>query len=292
MEKLKGKILRGVGGFYYVEAAGTIYECRARGLFRKQGVTPLVGDYVTIEKDSTEGAFLTSIDKRKSELVRPAVANADRAAIVFSAAHPAPRTGLVDRYLINLCKQEMDVHIIISKIDLAEKDEVERLKKIYELAGYDVTLVSNKTGEGIDEVRAFLEGKTTVLSGPSGVGKSSLVNSLIPGLERETGEISKKLHKGKNTTRHTEIIKMDESSEIIDTPGFSSVELLVKDEEELKLYMKEFAELNDGCRFTGCAHINEPDCLVKEAVEEGRIARERYESYCRIYEEVKAERKW
>ena len=290
--ELKGKIIRGVGGFYYVEAQGTVYECRARGLFRKQGVTPLVGDLVTIEKDASGSAFLTSIDTRKSELIRPAVANADRAAIVFSAAHPAPRTGLVDRYLINLMRQEMEVQIVISKIDLAPANEVAHLKEIYELAGYHVTPVSNKTGEGIEEVKEMLQGRTTVLSGPSGVGKSSLINSVIPGLSLETGEISHKLHKGKNTTRHTEIIKINDDSFIIDTPGFSSVDLLVKDESELKLYMKEFVELNEGCRFTGCAHINEPDCVVKEAVSAGRIARERYDSYCRIYEEVKAERKW
>lgn len=299
---LTGRIIKGIGGFYYVDAAGVLYETRARGLFRKQGITPLVGDSVTIEViDETEKtAFLTDIQDRRSELIRPAVANVDQALVIFACAHPVPSTGLLDRFLINMERQEMETVIVLSKVDLLEDEdgrklpELESLSNMYRSAGYRVIELSNISGEGLKTIQDIIYGKTTVLSGPSGVGKSSLINSLVPGFGAETGDISKKLRKGKNTTRHTEIIpvpKMDNTF-VIDTPGYSSIELMVDDENDLKFYMREYEGLNETCKYTGCSHIAEPGCSVKEKVEEGVIPQGRYESYIDMFSEVKSRRKW
>ncbi len=292
---LRGRIIKGIGGFYYVDAAGVLYECRARGLFRKQGITPLVGDMADIELISEEDrtAYLVDIADRKSELIRPAVANVDQVLVIFACTHPTPNLGLIDRYLINMELQEVETVLVISKADLVS-NEAERLRDIYSKAGYRVIVLSNTTGEGLDEVKELLKGKMTVLSGPSGVGKSSLINNLAPHYEGETGDISKKLGKGKNTTRHTEIIEIEdmEDSFIIDTPGYSSIQLLVEEEDDIRFYMREFEDLNGKCKFGGCVHMAEPGCLVKEAVGEGRISQERYNSYTDIYNEIKDRRKW
>ena len=292
---LRGRIIKGIGGFYYVDAAGVLYECRARGLFRKQGITPLVGDMADIELISEEDrtAYLVDIADRKSELIRPAVANVDQVMVIFACTHPTPNLGLIDRYLINMELQEVETVLVISKADLVS-NEAERLRDIYSKAGYRVIVLSNTTGEGLNEIKELLKGKMTVLSGPSGVGKSSLINNLAPHYEGETGDISKKLGKGKNTTRHTEIIEIEdmEDSFIIDTPGYSSIQLLVEEEDDIRLYMREFEDLNGKCKFGGCVHMAEPGCLVKEAVSDGRISQERYNSYTDIYNEIKDRRKW
>ena len=291
--KLTGKIIKGIGGFYYVDAASALYECRARGVFRKQGVTPLVGDIVDIEPTAEEGvAFLTDIHERKSQMIRPAVANVDQVVLIFSCASPNPNPGLIDRFLINMQLQDMETIIVISKSDLVTTQELESLSDIYSRAGYEVITISNKTGAGIDAVRKLLSDKMTVLSGPSGVGKSSLINSLIPDSEIETGDISRKIGRGKNTTRHSEVFNIDETSYIIDTPGYSSIEVMCRDEGEVAPLMREFAPHLGSCRFTGCAHISEPDCAIKEAVEKGEISRVRYDSYVEIYESIKKRRKW
>ena len=295
---LRGRIIKGIGAFYYVDAAGVVYETRARGVFRKQGITPLVGDYAEIDviSEQEHTAFLVDIVDRKNELIRPAVANVDQALVIFAVAHPVPNTGLLDRYLINMEKQEMDTCIVLSKVDLLKDnpDELDRLRIIYSDAGYKVIELSNVDGKGHDEIRELLKGKITVLSGPSGVGKSSLINSLVPDYNGETGDISKKLGKGKNTTRHTEIIPVPgfEETFIIDTPGYSSIELMVSDENDIRYYIREFEELNESCKYTGCVHIAEPSCAVKEKLEEGTISQERYDSYVDIYNDVKSRRKW
>ena len=291
--KLTGKIIKGIGGFYYVDAASALYECRARGVFRKQGITPLVGDIVDIEPTAEEGvAFLTDIHERKSQMIRPAVANVDQVVLIFSCASPNPNPGLIDRFLINMQLQDMETVIVISKSDLVTVQELVSLSDIYSRAGYEVITISNKTGAGIDAVRKLLSDKMTVLSGPSGVGKSSLINSLIPDSEIETGDISRKIGRGKNTTRHSEVFNIDETSYIIDTPGYSSIEVMCRDEGEVAPLMREFAPHLGSCRFTGCAHISEPDCAIKEAVEKGEISRVRYDSYVEIYESIKKRRKW
>ena len=295
---LKGRIIKGIGGFYYVDAAGVLYETRARGLFRKNGITPLVGDIAKLEVISEEErtAYLIDIEERKNSLIRPAVANVDQVLVIFACANPPANTGLLDRFLINMEKQEIDVTIIFSKVDLMADagDVLENLKSIYETAGYRVIKLSNRTGEGLDEIREIMNNRYTVLSGPSGVGKSSLINGLVPGYDAETGDISKKLGKGKNTTRHTEIIKVPfgEETYIIDTPGYSSIELLVEEENDIRYYMREFEDLNGQCKFSGCVHIAEPDCAVKEKLESDQISEQRYLSYVDIYNETKSRRKW
>ena len=290
---IKGRIIKGIGGFYYVVAAHALYECRARGLFRKEGRTPLVGDMVDIEPTGEEGkAYLQDIYERSTELVRPAVANANQALLVFSAASPAVSYGLVDRFLANMEEQELDTCLCITKIDLVSEEDIDVIREPYEKAGYKVYTVSNKTKEGIGEIKAFLKDRNTVLSGPSGVGKSSLIKSIIPDSSVEIGEISQKIGRGKNTTRHTEILPIDETSFVYDTPGYSSIELLIKDEAELGFLMREFRPHLGGCRFAGCSHLNEPDCIIKQKVEEGVISPRRYEGYREMYLDVKGRRKW
>ncbi len=290
---INGRIIKGIGGFYYVVAAHTLYECRARGLFRKEGRTPLVGDIVDIEPTGEEGkAYLLDIHERSSELVRPAVANADQVLLVFSASKPAVSDGLIGRFLANMEQQDIETSLCLTKTDHLSEEELESIKKNYELAGYDLYPVSNKTGEGLDMVRSFLKGKKTVLSGASGVGKSSLIKSIIPDSNVEVGEISQKIGRGKNTTRHTEIIPVDETSFVYDTPGYSSIELLINDESELDFLMREFRPYLGQCRFTGCSHLNEPDCIIREKVDEGVISHIRYESYKEMYLDVKGRRRW
>ncbi len=293
---LKGRIIKGIGGFYYVDAAGVLYETRARGLFRKQGKTPLVGDIAEIDQinEDDKTAFLVGIEDRKTELIRPAVANVDQVFIIFSCHHPKPNFGLLDRYLINMEKQSVKTYIILSKTDLLDDEITDEMAGIYESAGYDVIKLSNITGEGMDKVKDILRGKMTVLSGPSGVGKSSFINGLVPEYKGETGEISKKLGKGKNTTRHAEIIPVPDMEDtfVIDTPGYTSLELLVEDENDIRYYIREFEDLNDKCKYTGCVHIAEPSCVVKEKLEAGEISEQRYKSYVDIFNEVKNRRKW
>ncbi|MBO4864536.1 MAG: ribosome small subunit-dependent GTPase A [Eubacterium sp.] len=291
--KIKGKIIKGVGGFYYVVAAHTLYECRARGLFRKEGITPLIGDIVDIEPTGEEGkAYLLDIHERTTELIRPAVANADQALLVFSVKNPNVSLGLIDRFLANMQQQDMPVSICITKIDLLSEEELNDISSVYENAGYEVFMISNKTGEGIDKVREFLSGKSTVLSGPSGVGKSSLIKNLIPDSEVEIGDISKKIGRGKNTTRHTEIMSLDDESFVYDTPGYSSIELLCQDETELGSLMREFIPYLGGCKFSLCSHISEPECVIRDKVSDGTISETRYNSYKEMYGSIKTRRKW
>ena len=200
--------------------------------------------------------------------------------------------GLVDRFLVNMDQQEVKTSICITKKDMTEKEKLNRVKDIYEAAGYKVFMISNKTGEGISEVKEFLTGVTTVLSGPSGVGKSSLIKQLLPDSNVEVGDISKKIGRGKNTTRHTEILQLDEESFVYDTPGYSSINLLPKEEGEIELYMPEFKQFLGKCKFTGCSHISEPQCSVRQAVSDGIISVERYESYKEMFNSIKAGRKW
>ncbi|MCR4846763.1 MAG: ribosome small subunit-dependent GTPase A [Eubacterium sp.] len=295
---LKGRIIKGIGGFYYVDAAGVLYETRARGLFRKTGITPLVGDIAEIDVISEEEhtAYLTEIDERTSCLTRPAVANVDQVLVIFACTNPPANTGLLDRFLLNMEKQEIETCIVFSKIDLLEDapDELDKLCGIYEKTGYKVIRLSNKSEEGLDAIKDFIRGKKTVLSGPSGVGKSSLINNLVPGFDAETGDISKKLGKGKNTTRHTEFISVPGEADtfIIDTPGYSSIELLIDDENDVKYYVREFGGFNEQCRFAGCVHVAEPGCMIKDRVENGEISEQRYQSYVDIYNEIKNRRKW
>ena len=287
---MQGKIIKGIAGFYYIYAENDeIYECKAKGIFRKDKQKPLVGDNVEIEvldEQEKEGS-VTAILPRKNSLIRPAVANVDQAFVIFAMENPKPNFMLLDRFLIMMEKENVPAVICFNKKDLAKQEELELLYETYKSCGYDVIFSSTFNGEGLDEIREILKGKTTVVAGPSGVGKSSITNALQENVQMETGEISKKLKRGKHTTRHSQVIPVGHDTYLMDTPGFSSLYVNDFEKEELKNYFREFIEYNNGCRFTGCVHVNEPDCLVKEAVENGGINRSRYDNYILMYEEIK-----
>lgn len=286
---MTGTIIKGIGGFYYVEVDGEVYECKARGIFRKQKVTPTIGDKVEIEVKNEKGA-IAGIKPRKTYLIRPAVANVDTLMLVIAAASPAPNLFLADKMLINAQANGIEPVVCINKTDLADYDE---LAKIYTDAGYKVICVSAETEGGAELLREYLKGRTTAFAGLSGVGKSTILSQII-GDKLETGEISEKIQRGKHTTRHVELFALRDGGYVLDTPGFSSLEITdVSDitAEELSSYFPEMADVY-GCRFRGCSHINEPDCAVKKLLDEGKIAPSRYESYVAIYNILKNAKKY
>lgn len=291
---MQGKIIRGIGGFYYVHAEdGIVYECRAKGIFRKEKIKPLPGDNVEISPVQDEEKPAGNVDAilpRKNVLIRPAVANVDQALVVFAAASPKPNLNLLDRFLISMEQQQIPVVICFNKTDLVDVKEEELLRDTY-AHSYPVQLISAAKGEGIEEVQRLLDGKTTVVAGPSGVGKSSLTNQLQPHVQMEVGDISRKIERGRHTTRHTELIYLRPHTYFLDTPGFSSLYLTGIAYEELWQYFPEFVSYEPYCRFQGCMHISEPDCAVKEALAEGKIAASRYENYVMLAEELKNARK-
>ncbi len=291
---MTGKIIKGIGGFYYIHAPETdkVYTCRAVGIFRKLGIKPLVGDNVEFEvldEEAGEGS-LTKIEERSNVLIRPAVANIDQALVVFAVREPDLNTNLLDRFLIYMGMQDIPVNIFLNKSDLNRDGLMEHYTHIYEHAGYNVICGSTECEADVDAVRKVLKGKTTVLAGPSGVGKSSLTNKLNDGVCMEVGELSAKIKRGKQTTRHTELFTIDADSYVLDTPGFTSLYVTGVDKERLQFYFDEFLPYYDKCKFTGCSHIYEADdiCAVKRAVAAGAIPEERYENYRLIYEELKA----
>ena len=290
-----GKIMKGIAGFYYVGVAESgVYECKAKGIFRKDKIKPLVGDDVEIEVLNEEEKLgnIVKILPRRSELIRPAVANIDQALVIFAAREPKPNLSLLDRFLVIMEKQDVPVIICFNKQDLCDEEEVGRLKEIYEACGYPVVLASAKQGEGIEEIKSLLRGKTTTVAGPSGVGKSSLTNLLQNEVQMETGEISKKLGRGRHTTRHSQIIQIEEDTWLYDTPGFTSFYVEEIEKEELRFYFREFFKYEGTCRFQGCTHKHEPGCMVKNALEEGKISKERYENYLELYGELKEKRRY
>lgn len=287
---MQGKIIKGIAGFYYVHVVHSgIYECKAKGVFRNKKIKPLVGDNVEIEILDEENRIgnIINIYDRENELIRPAVSNISQALVVFAIANPMPNLNLLDRFLVMMERNGIDTIICFNKIDLVDEEKILKLRDIYVKAGYHVMFTSTKENMGIEEVLRVIDGKTTAFAGPSGVGKSSLLNALIPEANSQTGEISEKIKRGKHTTRHTEIFNVSDDTYLMDTPGFSSLYVNDFEKEELKNYFREFIEYNNGCRFTGCVHVNEPDCLVKEAVENGEISQSRYDNYILMYEEIK-----
>lgn len=287
--------MKGIAGFYYIYAENEqIYECKAKGIFRKDNQKPLVGDDVEIsvldEKEKTGN--ITAILPRKNSLIRPAVANVDQAFVIFAMEDPKPNYMLLDRFLIMMEQQGIPVVVCFNKKDLATEEELEFLYRTYTECGYKVLLSSALKGEGISEVHKVLKGKTTVVAGPSGVGKSSLTNSLQGDVKMETGEISRKLKRGRHTTRHSQVISVGDDTFLVDTPGFSSLYLSDMEEYELKEYFPEFRKYEEQCRFQGCRHIHEPGCAVKEALEDKKISRLRYEDYLCLHQELKEKRRY
>ncbi len=292
---MQGKIIKGIAGFYYVHTAESgIYECKAKGIFRNQKIKPLVGDNVrlTILNEEEKTGSIEELLPRKNTLVRPAIANMDQALVIFAAAKPKPNFNLLDRFLILMKYQDVPVMICFNKQDMVSQQELALLQEAYRGAGYQIRFTSAMEETGIGELRGLLQGKTTAVAGPSGVGKSSLINLLHPEAGMETGAISEKIERGKHTTRHSELFALDGESYICDTPGFSSVYLPELEKEDLKDYFPEFQEYEQGCRFQGCVHIHEPDCRVKEALEQKKISRIRYENYKCLYEEIKNKRRY
>ena len=292
---MTGKIMKGIGGFYYVYVEGAgLYECRAKGIFRNKKMKPNVGDIVDIDVISEEEKTgnLTVIHKRKNQLIRPMVANVDQALVIFAVHEPEPNFQLLNRFLIMMEKQQVPVIICFNKMDLASEEERVRLKRDYEKSGCRVLFSSAHEGEGIPELKELLRGRTTVMAGPSGVGKSSTLNSISTEKQMETGAVSEKIKRGRHTTRHSELIYLGEDTFLMDTPGFSSLYLTGIEKEELRFYFPEFSEYENQCRFNGCSHIHEPGCAVKQALEKGKISRMRYEDYCYLYEELANAKKW
>ena len=292
---MTGKIIKGISGFYYVYVEGAgLYECKAKGAFRKQKIKPLVGDNVEIAVID-EANKLGNVEKilpRKIELIRPAVSNIDMALVIFASAKPDPNFNLLDRFLCMMEYQKVPVTICFNKIDLVDKEKLMEYSRIYEPAGYNVIFTCTKTKEGLGSIRSLLEGKTTTVAGPSGVGKSSIINCLQSDITMETGTISEKIERGKHTTRHSEIIPVSHDTYIMDTPGFSSMDVPGFEKEDLWTCYPEFVRHEPYCRFIGCSHINEPDCGVKAAVEDGEISPVRYENYKLLYEELKNRHKY
>ncbi len=289
-----GRILKGISGFYYVYVVESgIYECKAKGAFRKENIKPLVGDEVRIQVISEEEkkGNVEEILPRSMELSRPPVANVDQALVIFAMKKPAPNLRLLDSFLVNMEEKELPTVICFNKSDFVNEEEKELLKQTYESAGYQVIFSSTKEKSGLDEIKAVLEGKLTTVAGPSGVGKSSIINMLQSEVTMETDGMMKKMDSGKQTTRHSQLIRVSENSFIMDTPGFGSIDLPGIEEGELDELFPEMREEKYDCKFAGCAHLKEPDCAVKEKLAAGKIAESRYENYQAFYEELKGARK-
>ena len=292
---MQGKIVKGIAGFYYVHVVESgLYECKAKGVFRKEKIKPLVGDVVEIDilDENEKKGNITDILERKNELIRPAVANIDQALVVFAVTKPKPHFNLLDRFLIMMESKDIPVILCFNKKDLAEEPEIRSLKDIYEKCGYQMIFTSALEQENVEELKDLLSGKTTAIAGPSGVGKSSLINIFQPEAKMETGSISEKIERGKHTTRHSELIWIADDTYIMDTPGFSSLYTNEFEKEELKYYFTEFAPFEGKCRFLGCDHVHEPGCAVKEALEKGEIHPVRYENYLEMYKELKEKRRY
>ena len=299
MNEMQGKIIKGIAGFYYVhvEACG-IYECKAKGIFRNKKIKPLVGDNVlidVIDEDNKKGN-ISDILKRKNELIRPASANIDQAMVIFAVKAPEPNYNLLDRFILMMDYQDVPTVVVFNKVDLVEEDKIDSLRKVYEGCGCKVIFISAYENKGIDVIMDTLKNKTTILAGPSGVGKSSLTNLILPDIQdaeeiSKTGDVSR-IGRGRHTTRHSEIFNVEGGTYICDTPGFTSLNLPELEKEQVRFYFNEFNEYEGSCRFNGCVHINEPGCMVKAAVDKGIISSRRYTSYVEIFEEIKNQKKY
>ena len=291
-----GRIVKGIAGFYYVQTSdGQVYECKAKGSFRNDKLKPLVGDYVSlavVDEEKKKGN-IEKIEKRKNELIRPAVANIDQALVIFASVNPQPNFHLLDTFLARMELLGIPSLICFNKSDLDEDQEIyKEIEEIYRASGYPIIYTSAKEHQGVDQLKEYLKHKCTTVAGPSGVGKSSLINLLQPNVQMETNDISQKTARGRHTTRHSELIALDEDSFIMDTPGFTSLRMDEYEKEDISRGFREIYEQEGNCRFAGCSHIHEPDCGVKEALCQGKISKKRYDSYVMMYEECKEKRRY
>lgn len=293
---MQGRILKGIAGFYYVRSAenAKVYECKARGIFRKRQSKPLVGDFVEIEviDEENEKGNITELLPRKNELIRPAVANVDQAMVIFALKRPDPVLTLLDTYLVRMRMAGIKTVLVFNKSDLVSEDEANLYKEIYASADCEIIFTSSKEKIGLDKVEAALKGKVTTVAGPSGAGKSTLINTICGREVMETGDVSEKIGRGKQTTRHTELVEVDEDSYIMDTPGFSSLDLPEMEKEELEKYYPEFDKYRDSCYFSRCSHIHEPKCSVLDALDKKEINSKRYDTYLYLYQDLASRRKY
>jgi ribosome biogenesis GTPase len=281
---MEGTIIKGIGGFYYIKVDDNVYECKARGKFRHNELTPMVGDKVDIIVENNKGV-IESIHDRVSELIRPTVANVTQAFVIFTLTNPELNLDLINRFLILCQYNNLKIVICINKIDLIELEKYETILEMLKGTGYEIIFLKAKEGYGIDLLKDSLKNNITVFCGPSGVGKSTLLNKLMGTEVMKTGDISKKQGRGKHTTRHSELVDYEDGF-IVDTPGFSSLEIDFISKEDLQYCFPEFEDYLNGCKFTGCLHYKEPNCLVKNAVEENMINKERYGFYIKMLEEI------
>ncbi|MFR5263909.1 ribosome small subunit-dependent GTPase A [Clostridium sp.] len=281
---MEGRIIKGIGGFYYIKTEEGIIECKARGKFRYESLKPMVGDMVEIKIDKGKGV-IEKIYERKSELIRPTVANVTRAFVVFAIKNPDINIELLNRFLL-LCEyNDIEPIVCLNKIDICTEEEISEIRSAINSIGYEVLLINAKEGKGIESLKEKMNGNITVLCGPSGAGKSTLFNALIEKEHMETGDISKKLGRGKHTTRHSELIEIEDGY-LVDTPGFSTLDISFLDKEKLKYCFPEFNDYDGQCKFRGCNHYKEPGCKVKEKVEEGILNKLRYDFYIKTLEEI------
>lgn len=292
---MTGKIVKGIAGFYYVHNKERgLFECKAKGIFRNKKIKPLVGDNVEFDIIDEKNFLGSIVDvlPRKNCLLRPEVANVDQAVIIFAVKDPEPNINLLTRFLVRMQKEEVETLICFNKEELVSDEQCSRLRDIFSKSGCSILFTSTYEETGLEQLEQMIEGRTTVFAGPSGVGKSSIINYLYPKALMETGDISDKIKRGKHTTRHSELFNIHGDTYIMDTPGFTSLYLNEFDKDEIRFYFHEFDEYEGMCRFNGCIHVNEPGCAVKNAVEDGKISRVRYENYVEIYNERKNTRRY